>query len=103
LFHETHGYYAQASTSTAVLTAGRRDRFGPGHLRASHTIAVGWCLERHDLWVSKAAAGREKDGEFCRALAQADLVDEDTCAERIAELSGAERSRADAIRTRAFR
>ena len=104
LFHQTHGYYAQGvETSTAALTAGWRDRLVPVICEQATPIAVGWCLERHDLWVSKAAAGREKDGEFCRALAQADLVDEQTCTARISELSGAERSRADAIRARAFR
>ena len=31
-------------------------------------------VEAHDLWISKAIAGRHKDVEFCRALVQRGLV-----------------------------
>ena len=32
------------------------------------------CLELHDLWISKAVAGRDKDRDFCRALLQRGVV-----------------------------
>ena len=58
MFHSTHGYYAQgAETTTAVLGAGWRDRLVPVICEAAEPVVVGWCLEPHDLWVSKAAAG----------------------------------------------
>jgi hypothetical protein len=38
-------------------------------------VKVGWCLSPGDVWISKAAAGRAKDVEYCRALAVASLVD----------------------------
>ena len=35
---------------------------------------VAWCLDLHDLWLSKAIAGRPKDYEFSRALANNGVV-----------------------------
>nr|WP_225785407.1 DUF6036 family nucleotidyltransferase [Xenophilus sp. Marseille-Q4582] len=29
---------------------------------------IGWCLSLVDLFLSKAAAGRDKDREFCQAM-----------------------------------
>ena len=29
---------------------------------------IGYCLDARDLFLAKAAAGREKDRDFCRAL-----------------------------------
>lgn len=37
--------------------------------------AVAWCLESHDLVVSKLVAGRQKDVEFAEALLGGGLVD----------------------------
>ena len=39
---------------------------------ARHWTAL--CLEPHDLWISKAVAGRPKDREFCRAMTERNLV-----------------------------
>lgn len=36
---------------------------------------TGWCLELHDLAVSKLAAGREKDMEFLRGMRTEGLLD----------------------------
>ena len=36
--------------------------------------AVGWCLEPHDLAVSKLAAGREKDYSFVEAMVRRRMV-----------------------------
>lgn len=103
MFHETYGYYAQGvETATAVLTDGWRERLVPFICETADPIAVGWCLERHDLWVAKAAAGREKDHEFCRALATSDLVDRGTCLERIAAPTEPDRRRAEVVASAAF-
>lgn len=83
MFHATFGYYAQGVVeTTAVLPAGWRERLvrfeSPGTMGV-----VAWCLELHDLWVSKAVAGRPKDLEFCGALVTRGLVNGARLRERL--------------------
>ncbi|MEJ8840387.1 DUF6036 family nucleotidyltransferase [Ramlibacter sp. AN1133] len=67
-FHETHGYYAQGvGPETAVLPADWQSRVHRVQ-NANTNDRVGYCLDVVDLFLSKAAAGREKDREFCMAL-----------------------------------
>ncbi len=74
VFHETFGYYAEGVvSSTAVLPGGWRERLVRFETPATAGV-VAWCLEVHDLWLSKAVAGRPKDLEFCAALKRAGLV-----------------------------
>ncbi|MDP3774785.1 MAG: hypothetical protein Q8Q85_11025 [Gemmatimonadales bacterium] len=74
MFHATFGYYAQGVVeTTAVLPAGWRERLVRFESAGTNGV-VAWCLEPHDLWVSKAIAGRHKDLEFCRALVERALV-----------------------------
>ena len=81
-FHETFGYYAEGvSETTAVLPQGWRDRLIRYESPMTNGV-VAWCLDLHDLWLSKAIAGRPKDYEFCRALASNGLVNEDTLTTR---------------------
>ena len=69
-FHETHGYYAQGvGPETAVLPAGWMDRVHRVQSAATND-RVGYCLDVVDLFMSKAAAARDKDREFCMALLQ---------------------------------
>lgn len=64
IFHETFGYYAHGvDESTATLPPGWRDRLVPIHNENTRG-ATGWCLELHDLAVSKLIAGREKAIDF---------------------------------------
>ena len=42
----------------------------------------------HDLWISKAIAGRDKDLEFCGALLRLDLVTRNDLSLRLADISG---------------
>jgi hypothetical protein len=67
-FHETHGYYAQGvGPDTAILPGGWIQRVH--RIQNSNTNdRVGYCLAVADLFMSKAAAGRHKDREFCMAL-----------------------------------
>jgi hypothetical protein len=82
-FHATYGYYAQGgSESTAVLPAGWQDRLVVV-ANANTRGARGHCLEVHDLLVSKAIAGREKDLAFLREAALHRLADEQTILERL--------------------
>ena len=74
-FHETFGYYAHGvDETTATLPEGWVDRLVP--VRNDNTGgATGWCLEVHDLAVSKLVAGRERDLEFVRVLLDERMVD----------------------------
>ena len=83
MFHDTFGYYAQGVVeSTARLPAGWQARLVPFDTPATRGVTA-WCLELHDLWVSKAVAGREKDREFCRALLQRGVVMADVLESRL--------------------
>jgi len=87
MFHATFGYYAQGvSESTAVLPERWRDRLIRFETPATNSV-VAWCLEVHDLWVSKAIANREKDIEFCRALLSSGVVDKPTLRSRLEAVS----------------
>lgn len=86
MFHATFGYYAQGVVeTTAVLPAGWRERLVRFETPGTNGV-VAWCLEPHDLWVSKAIAGRPKDLEFCQALLDRELVRCDRLRERLAQV-----------------
>lgn len=67
-FHQTFAYYAQGvGPETAILPK--------DWMRRVHRVQnvntkgrVGYCLDVVDLFLAKAAAGREKDREFCMAM-----------------------------------
>jgi hypothetical protein len=67
-FHERFGYYAQGvGPETATLPKDWMQRVH--RIQNSNTNdRVGFCLDVLDLFLAKAAAGREKDREFCMAL-----------------------------------
>jgi hypothetical protein len=68
VFHQSFGYYAHGvDDTTATLPAGWVDRLVPIH-NENTGGATGWCLEIHDLALSKLVAGREKDMDFLRVL-----------------------------------
>jgi hypothetical protein len=88
MFHATFGYYAQGVVeATAVLPSGWRGRLVRFETPGTNGV-VAWCLEPHDLWVSKAVAGRPKDIEFCRALLARSLVRTDVLAQRLGAVDG---------------
>lgn len=69
-FHETYGYYAQGvGPDTAILPAGWQQRLHRVQSAATND-RVGYCLDLVDLFLSKAAAGRDKDRLFCIAPLQ---------------------------------
>lgn len=83
MFHETFGYYAQGvSRATAILPNDWDRRLIRYETPATNGV-VAWCLEAHDLWVSKALAGRPKDYEFCRSLLVHGIVESDTLLQRL--------------------
>lgn len=67
-FHAKFGYYAQGvGPETAILPADWQSRVH--RVQNENTNGrVGYCLDLVDLFLSKAAAGRDKDRQFCMAL-----------------------------------
>jgi hypothetical protein len=67
-FHAVFDYYAHAvAPETATLPAGWEDRLIRVEVPATvpkDGVVVAWCLEVHDLVLSKLAAGREHDIGF---------------------------------------
>ena len=55
--------------------------------------ATGWCLDVHDLAVSKLVAGREKDSAFIGGLFLHKLAKPEVVCERLAQTSLAEPAR----------
>ncbi len=74
MFHETFGVYAQGvGYETITAPDGWRDRL-IAYSNDNTDGVTGLCLEINDLWLTKLAAGRPKDFEFCRALVRAQLI-----------------------------
>ena len=73
-FDQTFGYWADGvAPNTAILPRGWEQRLTP--LRNENTDgAVGWCLDPHDLAISKLAARREKDLAYVAALLRFNMV-----------------------------
>lgn len=86
MFHSTFGYYAHGvAETTAILPSGWRGRLVRFETPGTNGV-VAWCLEPHDLWISKSIAGREKDIEFCRALLDRGIVKQAELVQRLAEV-----------------
>jgi hypothetical protein len=87
-FQETFGYYAQGvEPTTAILPEGWRKRLVPFSSPETNGVTA-FCLELHDLWISKAMAGRPKDREFCDELTKRRYVDKQTLRERLKKVKG---------------
>jgi hypothetical protein len=83
-FHSTFGYYAQGvGATTATLPNGWEQRLIPVKNERTRG-ATGWCLEIHDLVISKAVAGRDKDRRFISAASRHGMVSLLTLRERLA-------------------
>jgi hypothetical protein len=84
IFHETFGYYAHGvAPETAVLPEGWQGRLVP--IRNDNTRhCTGWCLDPHDLAISKLVAGRPKDLEFLAAMKEIGMIDRQILAGRLA-------------------
>jgi uncharacterized nucleotidyltransferase DUF6036 len=82
-FSKRTGFFVDCmSPDLATLPDGWMERLVP--FRTKNTAGVtGWCLEIHDLVVSKLAAGREKDLKYINALLSRALVRPLTLKKRI--------------------
>ncbi len=97
MFHATFGYYAQGVVeSTAVLPSGWRSRLVRFETPATNGV-VAWCLETHDLWISKAIAGRQKDVEFCKAAFNKGYVRSKELRKRLSKVRGLDPRIRDAV------
>jgi hypothetical protein len=97
-FQRTYGYYAHGvGPETAKAPAGWQARLVqvriPPRLR-SRRVPVAWCLEVHDLVLSKLAAGRDRDFEYAVAAVDAGLVSGERLLALVAELPVSEQMRA---------
>lgn len=93
MFQETYGYYAQGVTpQTAILPSGWRKRLVPYKTPGTNRVTA-LCLEPHDLWVSKALAGRPKDVEFCKALIERGIVKRSILQSRLRDVEGVDSAR----------
>lgn len=85
-FDSSYGYYAHAvGPETATLPAGWEGRLI--EVRNPNTGgATGWCLEIHDLLLSKCVAGRERDWDFVGEALRHHLADAEELRHRAGEL-----------------
>jgi hypothetical protein len=101
-FARTFGYFAHGvGPETATLPKGWEKRLVEVQIPprvTSQARPVAFCLEPHDLVLSKCVAGRERDWQFARDALDAGLVKADTLFARAAELP-VEPARRDHIRT----
>ena len=86
MFHETFGYYAHGvDETTAILPIGWQERLV--RVENENTRGnIGWCLDPHDLAISKLVAGREKDLSFIASLIRHGMVSEAILRERLSSI-----------------
>jgi hypothetical protein len=85
-FHDAYGFYVHGvSIDAAVLPVGWETR--AIRVRNDNTRnSIGWCVEAHDLAVSKLVAFRDKDKDFVRVLLLEALIKPQTLRRRISQL-----------------
>lgn len=97
-FHLAYGYYAHGvGPETAKAPNGWQKRLVRREIPrrvASTRSPVAWCLEVHDLVLSKCVAGRERDWEYAAETLRAGLVGADVLLARVPDLPVAEDLRA---------
>lgn len=85
-FQATFGYYAHGvGPETPKAPRGWQERLAP--IRNENTRgATGWCLEAHDLVLSKCAGAREKDVAFVDEALRHRLVEPDELRARLSSM-----------------
>ncbi|HEY2140553.1 MAG TPA: DUF6036 family nucleotidyltransferase [Solirubrobacteraceae bacterium] len=96
-FHAAFGYYAHGvGPETAKAPRGWQERLVmrkiPQRL-ASKRAAIAWCLEVHDLVLSKCIAGRDRDWDYATEALKAGVVQPDVLLARVPDLSVGEELR----------
>lgn len=89
-FHLAYGYYAHGvGPETAKAPRGWQTRLVGRVIPArpgSQRTATAWCLEVHDLVLSKCAAGRDRDWEYAAEAVTAAIVQADVLLARVPDL-----------------
>lgn len=102
-FHLAYGYYAHGvGPETAKAPRGWRERLVKREIPprpASERTTVAWCLEAHDLVLSKCAAGRDRDWDYAAEALKAGIVQSDVLLARVPELPVPEEVRSHIGRT----
>jgi hypothetical protein len=82
-FHDTFGYYAQGvEEGTATLPDGWKERLQLICNDGTRRVKA-WCLETHDLVLSKYVADRDKDRRFIEAAIAAGYLQKETLLTRL--------------------
>ena len=82
-FHELHGYYAQGvGEKTATLPKDWQSRLIAVNNENTNGV-TGYCLEAHDLAISKMIAMRPKDLQFVQELVRHDMIEKKTMLHRL--------------------
>jgi|SRR5665213_121967 len=93
-FHLAYGYYAHGvGPETAKAPRGWQERLVKREIPprvASKRAAVAWCLEAHDLVLSKCVAGRDRDWDYAAEALKAGIVRADVLLARLPDLPVAE-------------
>ena len=98
-FTRLHGYYAQGvGEKTAVLPKDWESRLVAVSNENTNGV-TGYCLEVHDLAISKIIAMRPKDLEFVQELVRHDMIEKKTMLHRLEQTDLQESVRSN-IRTR---
>lgn len=98
-FHELHGYYAQGvGERTATLPKDWESRLIVVNNENTNGI-TGYCLEVHDLAISKITALRPKDLEFVQELVRHDMIEKKTMLHRLGQ-TDLQKSIRSSVRTR---
>jgi hypothetical protein len=87
-FHATFGYYAHGvGPETAKAPRGWELRLVPvAAASRERPGARGWCLEAHDLVLSKCAADRVRDWEFAEEAIRHGIVQPEELLRRVSEM-----------------
>lgn len=90
-FHLAFGYYAHGvGPQTAKAPRGWEERLVKREvfprLGSDSGTVIAWCLEVHDLVLSKCVAGRDRDWEYAKEALDAGIVDPRILLGRVADL-----------------
>lgn len=89
-FHVAFGYYAHGvDPETAKAPRGWQERLVRREIPrrvASTRTPVAWCLEVHDLVLSKCVAGRQRDWDYAAQALNAGIVEAEVLLGRVPDL-----------------
>lgn len=103
-FHLAFGYYAHGvGPQTAKAPCGWQERLVKREISprtgSDRGVVVAWCLEVHDLVLSKCVAGRVRDWDYAKEAVHAGIVDQHILLGRVADLPVDDHARGHIERT----